>query len=557
MRSADILICRDMKNTNSRIKNTKVDKETVLRMAHSQTKEFPELVQHIESLPWTRSKKNKARLTARYLTALLSRFYHFGGGRDLTNYEYFPALCEDILVITTWRDYKPIMNELVEPLTRINEDGVEVESYQAGVTPKFYRFKNGWADELLKDLSPNAFLTPSALTLAKKTLEQHKISIEKKKRKNKYAALHHDNSRRWIDRLQDAVAALPSQEALIDVLLRDNESMSREKAIRSVNAFLYALDTDWLALENHSPNYKRDGLSKHGRIHTPANVLNKKLEAYLLAQPIYRLDIQNCHIVFLAVLSGDTALISDLREGKDIYTQLSTKNRKWAKERVLTLINHRDASKRLPLQAKFEELYPTAAAYLQKLKKRGRSFVLYGADMEQRLMRTAIDKMADNPLLSEIKFEHDGIASLNLEAVTAFHNALHEALEEPDFRSAKDLMHLKATVCSSDESKIYTEEQLDNLFCYNEEKEENELDQHATGINRIMGRRSKGTETQEEGIGQESEECPTKRGIDNGDWLNPSTHRNLSHVWERKLNELREALLPKENKVDFLDDLFM
>lgn len=438
------------------------------------------LYDHIMSHPdLSEAAKPRAVLMARFhFSKLYSQFKYNQSNPEL---EYVTINSLHWKNICTQAYTKQIQNALFVPYTITTATGKVIKPFVQGKKSMKYKFIEPFSTQLLEKSKQTPNLSHSlkkALNIISESADEEQRRIDAICNKNPIAKRHFENHLRWITPIRKKLDEMDDYQPIVDFLI--SEGMKKEEAIQATCRFVAAAYREYLSTEDHARRFIDAGFDRFSRVHTPSNILKKNIEAFLIAEDIYRADIVSCHIAILAAISEDENLIADIENNIDVYTKLCPTNRKWAKERLLILINDREfqtikndelVEKILPLQRQFEKYYPTAAKYLAELKSKNISFSTIGTEIEQQFFKRAIEILKDNPLLDEIKFEHDGIASLNIEAIKAFEEALKEVLTQEWAEPFTGLIRIKTSVTKLNEELRFTEEdydidsQDDNDFC--------------------------------------------------------------------------------------------
>ena len=239
------------------------------------------------------------------------------------------------------------------------------------------------------------------------------------------------NSDKWCENLRRKL--LSDRKGFFEKLLK--VSKDRKSAIETYNNTVVALFGDWSTVERADEDLVKEfNLSEYNRPHTPANCIPAVSESILLGKPIFKFDIKNCHLVFLAAQSRDENLMRDLEQGEDIYNLVSIsthKNpRESAKRKIQILLNDREKiNESCKVGKVFAERYPVSFEFIRKLKEKKKAFHCLGNDGEQKLMRETALRLPER-VRKDIKFEHDGMASLSEKSFREFIRVFGQVLAE-------------------------------------------------------------------------------------------------------------------------------
>lgn len=429
----------------------------------------------LKALPWDEAAKKAALLALRFY---FSRLYSSSRAGKTESYpEYVAIHNKHWINLCGRKNYKKVQSHFFEPL-KVGDRAI----YTKGASAIQWRLKNkeqiqALLSKKLPDFKGSKALESNLLKFS------GSWELPPSLKRNPIASLHYDNHLRWIEPIRKKLDEMENYQPIVDFLV--SQGVSEKKAKVETNRFIQASFWEYLSLQKNDRKFVDSGFNAFSRVHTPSNVLKKNIEAFLIGETIYRFDIVSCHIAVLAVMSKDEALLNDIREGNDIYSKLCPTNREWAKQALLTVLNDQETEivkngtlrkKILPLQTSFEKLYPVAGKYLENIKKKNISFSVIGCEIEQRFMRRATEILKEeNPeLLFQVKFEHDGIASLSLDVIKAFQNAFESALGEEWASSYRGVLKSKLSQSRLDCEGIFREERIENIQIEADEDSEEE-----------------------------------------------------------------------------------
>lgn len=273
-----------------------------------------------------------------------------------------------------------------------------------------YRIKKEFKQGKVTKLSPNELSPHHLAKLIKKEKKLQKDMLQELDQFDPIGLIEKEESDRWVKRLLQKHTEI-GESNISDALVAHYHGNTK-KADEIESQFITVTTGNWAKREKVKPwSIEEYQTRETNRIHLPCNAIPKTIELALL-KTIYRLDLSNCHIVDLAMRSNDEALLKDLLEQKDIYTQIKgTLTRSRAKEQIQIWLNKTKVGKnRTQSERNFCALYPTAAALVQKLKAEGKSYHDLGNDTEQIIISTFYEKIRAHNI--HAKYEHDGVAFL-------------------------------------------------------------------------------------------------------------------------------------------------